>query len=520
MSERSQGGSGKTLGQDVLGFIACGVGGFFAVSLVLALLGWESRGGVGTWPVEELMTLLGPWASLLLSAGLTCLGTVLFLQREELPPGRPLIALFSASLGLAFFLGAFGGNRGGLVGSAFPGILGGLGGGLLSAGLGVATLLLGLALGIGPRARGSKPDSGRRVDLDARTEAASGVSAAEAALLVTGPPVVLKGTATPIKEIVPRPATERKEPRSTRDETIRPHAPPSTPEATSRRSPPATPIAARQRPHQDLAAAERERGATGEGARRGATGGENQALATGSVRSALARPPVPAWEGTATPSAADAAEETEESGPRESWPASPADESAPPAQGPTASWEQSGLFDEGETGDEPEEDAGDAAPAPDEELEAVGSFGRTRELAEESAEDPFAASMKTTGESKLELPEDGEQDELEAVAEREPSSDHVLEPRPPAGAGGEPSAVGPGEEGWRSLVFEAGCLILEQNRVAVSMLERRFALDFDRACRVLDELQQAGLIGPYMGGRTRDILLSREEWLAHAPNAS
>jgi len=72
---------------------------------------------------------------------------------------------------------------------------------------------------------------------------------------------------------------------------------------------------------------------------------------------------------------------------------------------------------------------------------------------------------------------------------------------------------------WK-LVYEAGCMILEQERVAVSMLERRFGLEFDQACRVLDELQQAGLIGPYMGGRTRDILLTREQWLPHAPHAT
>jgi len=72
-------------------------------------------------------------------------------------------------------------------------------------------------------------------------------------------------------------------------------------------------------------------------------------------------------------------------------------------------------------------------------------------------------------------------------------------------------------ERWAKLVYEAGCVILEQKRVAVSMLERRFSIDFDQACRVLDELQQAGLIGPYMGGRTRDILLTREQWLPHAP---
>jgi DNA segregation ATPase FtsK/SpoIIIE-like protein len=66
-------------------------------------------------------------------------------------------------------------------------------------------------------------------------------------------------------------------------------------------------------------------------------------------------------------------------------------------------------------------------------------------------------------------------------------------------------------------VHEAGCLILDENRVAVSMLERRFRLDFDQACQVLDVLQNQGLIGPYMGGRTREILLTRDEWMSHAP---
>ena len=44
-------------------------------------------------------------------------------------------------------------------------------------------------------------------------------------------------------------------------------------------------------------------------------------------------------------------------------------------------------------------------------------------------------------------------------------------------------------------------------------------LDFDQACAVLDQLQERGLIGPYMGGRTRDILLTPEEWLVQAPVA-
>lgn len=63
------------------------------------------------------------------------------------------------------------------------------------------------------------------------------------------------------------------------------------------------------------------------------------------------------------------------------------------------------------------------------------------------------------------------------------------------------------------LVAEAGLLFLERGRVAVSMLQRQYGMDFDEACRVLDELQELGLIGPYLGGQSRDILLSRDQWL-------
>ena len=63
--------------------------------------------------------------------------------------------------------------------------------------------------------------------------------------------------------------------------------------------------------------------------------------------------------------------------------------------------------------------------------------------------------------------------------------------------------------------MQAADLFLERDRVAVSLLQRQFNLDFEECCGILDELQEMGLIGPYLGGNRRDILLSREEWLDH-----
>lgn len=89
--------------------------------------------------------------------------------------------------------------------------------------------------------------------------------------------------------------------------------------------------------------------------------------------------------------------------------------------------------------------------------------------------------------------------------------DYTLQPRPTR-ADGRAQPVSEREK----LVFDAGCLILEHGRVAVSLLQRSFQLDFKQATELLDELQQRGLIGPYVGGMRRDILLEREDWLARS----
>ena len=62
------------------------------------------------------------------------------------------------------------------------------------------------------------------------------------------------------------------------------------------------------------------------------------------------------------------------------------------------------------------------------------------------------------------------------------------------------------------LLYEVGCLFLERGRVAVSLLQREYGMSFDEACTVLDELQELGFLGPYLGGKHRDILLTSEEW--------
>ncbi|MCY2960018.1 MAG: hypothetical protein NTY35_07615 [Planctomycetota bacterium] len=89
----------------------------------------------------------------------------------------------------------------------------------------------------------------------------------------------------------------------------------------------------------------------------------------------------------------------------------------------------------------------------------------------------------------------------------------VLQPQAAVPASRATKAPGRGIDPEKKLLVEVGCMFVERGRVAVSMLQRQYDMDFDQACRVLDDLQEMGLIGPYMGGKNREILLSKDQWL-------
>jgi len=77
-----------------------------------------------------------------------------------------------------------------------------------------------------------------------------------------------------------------------------------------------------------------------------------------------------------------------------------------------------------------------------------------------------------------------------------------------AGGGG----AGPEELG-DELYDEALKLVLETNQASVSILQRRMRLGYTRAARLIDMMEQNGIVGPYCGSKPRDILINREEWM-------
>ena len=55
-------------------------------------------------------------------------------------------------------------------------------------------------------------------------------------------------------------------------------------------------------------------------------------------------------------------------------------------------------------------------------------------------------------------------------------------------------------------------VILETKQASVSMLQRRLKLGYARAARIVDEMEEKGIVGPFQGAKPRDILITQEQW--------
>jgi S-DNA-T family DNA segregation ATPase FtsK/SpoIIIE len=47
---------------------------------------------------------------------------------------------------------------------------------------------------------------------------------------------------------------------------------------------------------------------------------------------------------------------------------------------------------------------------------------------------------------------------------------------------------------------------------SVSMLQRRLKLGYSRAARLVDQLEEYGVVGPFEGSKPRKVLVTKERW--------
>ena len=83
------------------------------------------------------------------------------------------------------------------------------------------------------------------------------------------------------------------------------------------------------------------------------------------------------------------------------------------------------------------------------------------------------------------------------------------------GKGGKNAAAAePVEDGADrdELYDDAVDVIVNTGMASVSMLQRRLKLGYSRAARLVDQMEEDGVVGPFQGSKPREVLLTREQW--------
>ena len=59
---------------------------------------------------------------------------------------------------------------------------------------------------------------------------------------------------------------------------------------------------------------------------------------------------------------------------------------------------------------------------------------------------------------------------------------------------------------------DAARLLIDKEKGSIGMLQRYFKVGFNRAARIMDQLEEAGIVGPEEGTKPRRVLMSPEQF--------
>ena len=68
------------------------------------------------------------------------------------------------------------------------------------------------------------------------------------------------------------------------------------------------------------------------------------------------------------------------------------------------------------------------------------------------------------------------------------------------------------ESEYDELLPAAVEIILDTRQASVSWLQRRLKLGYSRAARIVDQMEELGVVGPHKGSAPRDVLITKDEW--------
>lgn len=94
------------------------------------------------------------------------------------------------------------------------------------------------------------------------------------------------------------------------------------------------------------------------------------------------------------------------------------------------------------------------------------------------------------------------QDEIERRADKKENKPKGIEDGP----------EDDGDSELDDLYEEAVNVVVESKQASTSMLQRRLKLGYTRAARIIDQMEERGVIGPFEGSKPRAVLLTKQQW--------
>lgn len=108
--------------------------------------------------------------------------------------------------------------------------------------------------------------------------------------------------------------------------------------------------------------------------------------------------------------------------------------------------------------------------------------------------------IKSQGEEKQYDEKVIEEIERQAAMEKKPSSSSS-------------SSDSDSEDGGDELIPKAIEIVVEAQMASTTLLQRKLKLGYARAARIIDELEQRQIVGPFEGSKPRKVLVSKQQWL-------
>lgn len=62
--------------------------------------------------------------------------------------------------------------------------------------------------------------------------------------------------------------------------------------------------------------------------------------------------------------------------------------------------------------------------------------------------------------------------------------------------------------------------VIEAGQASTSYLQRKLKLGYARAARIIDQMEEMGIVGPFEGSKPRQVLMTRDQWLERSLNQS